>query len=442
MYLPQEIIRKKRDGEVLTADEINFFIQGVANNSVSEGQIAAFAMTIFFNEMTMPERIALTCAMRDSGMVIDWSHMNFGGPIVDKHSTGGVGDVTSLMLGPMVAACGGFVPMISGRGLGHTGGTLDKLESIPGYNITPTNDVFGQVTKDAGVAIIGQTGDLAPADKRVYATRDITATVDNISLITASILSKKLAAGLESLVMDVKVGSGAFMPTYEASEELAKSIVAVANGAGTKTTAILTDMNQVLASSAGNAVEVREAVRFLTGEYRNPRLLEVTMASCAEMLVLGKLAENTEDARAKLMEALDNGKAAECFGKMVAGLGGPADFVENYDNYLEKAEIIKPVYATETGVVSAMDTRAIGMAVVSMGGGRRVATDEIDYAVGFDNFIRLGEIADSDKPLAVIHARTEEQWEEAAKALRSAITVGGEYTPTPEVYRQIRAEDL
>ncbi|ELI0635919.1 thymidine phosphorylase [Vibrio harveyi] len=442
MYLPQEIIRKKRDGEVLTADEINFFIQGVANNSVSEGQIAAFAMTIFFNEMTMPERIALTCAMRDSGMVIDWSHMNFGGPIVDKHSTGGVGDVTSLMLGPMVAACGGFVPMISGRGLGHTGGTLDKLESIPGYNITPTNDVFGQVTKDAGVAIIGQTGDLAPADKRVYATRDITATVDNISLITASILSKKLAAGLESLVMDVKVGSGAFMPTYEASEELAKSIVAVANGSGTKTTAILTDMNQVLASSAGNAVEVREAVRFLTGEYRNPRLLEVTMASCAEMLVLGKLAENTEDARAKLMEALDNGKAAECFGKMVAGLGGPADFVENYDNYLEKAEIIKPVYATETGVVSAMDTRAIGMAVVSMGGGRRVATDEIDYAVGFDNFIRLGEVADSDKPLAVIHARTEEQWEEAAKALRSAITVGGEYTPTPEVYRQIRAEDL
>ncbi|WP_114767226.1 thymidine phosphorylase [Vibrio rhodolitus] len=442
MYLPQEIIRKKRDGEVLTADEINFFIQGVANNTVSEGQIAAFAMTIFFNEMTMDERIALTCAMRDSGMVIDWSHMNFGGPIVDKHSTGGVGDVTSLMLGPMVAACGGFVPMISGRGLGHTGGTLDKLESIPGYNITPTNEVFGQVTKDAGVAIIGQTGDLAPADKRVYATRDITATVDNISLITASILSKKLAAGLESLVMDVKVGSGAFMPTYEASEELAKSIVAVANGAGTKTTAILTDMNQVLASSAGNAVEVREAVRFLTGEYRNPRLLEVTLASCAEMLVLGKLADNTEQANAKLMEVLDNGKAAECFGKMVAGLGGPADFVENYDNYLEKAPIIKPVFAEQTGVVSAMDTRAIGMAVVSMGGGRRVATDAIDYAVGFDGFIRLGEVADENKPLAIIHARSEEQWQDAANALRKAMTIGGEYTPTPNVYCQIRAEDV
>ncbi|MGF1747459.1 thymidine phosphorylase [Vibrio cionasavignyae] len=443
MYLPQEIIRKKRDGQVLSAEEINCFIQGVANDTVSEGQIAAFAMTIFFNEMTMPERIALTCAMRDSGMVIDWGHMNFGGPIVDKHSTGGVGDVTSLMLGPMIAACGGFVPMISGRGLGHTGGTLDKLESIPGYDITPTNEVFGQVTKEAGVAIIGQTGDLAPADKRVYATRDITATVDNISLITASILSKKLAAGLESLVMDVKVGSGAFMPTYEASEELANSIVAVANGAGTKTTAILTDMNQVLASSAGNAVEVREAVQFLTGEYRNPRLYEVTMALCSEMLVLAKLADDNEQADAMLNEVLNNGKAAQCFGTMVAGLGGPIDFVENYDNYLDKAEIIKPVYADIEGTVSAMDTRAIGMAVVGMGGGRRVATDTIDYAVGFDQFIRLGESANQDKPLAVIHARSEAQWQDAANALKAAVTVSDQpYTETPCVYRHIRAEDL
>ncbi|MEZ9913517.1 thymidine phosphorylase [Vibrio breoganii] len=444
MYLPQEIIRKKRDGEILTADEINFFIQGVAKNTVSEGQIAAFAMTIFFNEMTMPERIALTCAMRDSGMVIDWSHMNFDGPIVDKHSTGGVGDVTSLMLGPMVAACGGFVPMISGRGLGHTGGTLDKLESIPGYNITPNNDVFGKVTKEAGVAIIGQTGDLAPADKRVYATRDITATVDNISLITASILSKKLAAGLDSLVMDVKVGSGAFMPTYEASEELARSIVAVANGAGTKTTAILTDMNQVLASSAGNAVEVREAVRFLTGEYRNPRLLEVTMASCCEMLVLGKLAESTEQAEEMLMTVLDNGKAAECFNKMVAGLGGPSDFVSNYNKYLPVAEIIKPVFADTSGVITSMDTRAIGMAVVGMGGGRRVATDSIDYAVGFDQFARLGDAVDANQPLAVIHARNEQQWQEAANALKAAIHIGdkSQYQATPNVYAKIRAEDL
>ncbi|MCG7488697.1 thymidine phosphorylase [Vibrio sp. Of14-4] len=442
MYLPQEIIRRKRDGEVLTSGEINFFIQGITNNSVSEGQIAAFAMAIFFNEMTMPERIALTCAMRDSGMVIDWHEQDFPGPVVDKHSTGGVGDVTSLMLGPMVAACGGFVPMISGRGLGHTGGTLDKLESIPGYNIMPSNQVFTDVTRQAGVAIIGQTGNLAPADKRVYATRDVTATVDNISLITASILSKKLAAGLESLVMDVKVGSGAFMPTYEESEHLAKSIVGVANGAGTKTTAILTDMNQVLASSAGNALEVREAVRFLTGEYQNPRLLEVTLALAAEMLVLGRLADNTEHARTKLIEVLENGKAARCFGLMVEGLGGPVDFVENYDDYLEKAPFIQAVFAEKTGMVTAMDTRAIGMAVVAMGGGRRFATDKIDHAVGFDQFIRLGEQACSDKPLAIIHARNEQQWKEAATSLQQAITVGGEYTPTPDVYRQIRAEDI
>lgn len=443
MYLPQEIIRKKRDNIELTADEINFFIQGIAKDTVSEGQIAAFAMAIYFNDMTMDERVALTCAMRDSGMVIDWSHMNFDGPIVDKHSTGGVGDVTSLMLGPMVAACGGYVPMISGRGLGHTGGTLDKLESIPGYNITPSNEVFGQVTKDAGVAIIGQTGDLAPADKRVYATRDVTATVDNISLITASILSKKLAAGLGSLVMDVKVGSGAFMPTYEASEELAKSIVAVANGAGTKTTALLTDMNQVLASTAGNALEVREAVQFLTGEYRNPRLFEVTMALCAEMLVNSGLATDIEQAREKLQAVLDNGKAAECFGKMVAGLGGPADFMTHYDNYLEKADLVKPVYAQTTGYAFAMDTRALGMAVVGMGGGRRVAADTIDYAVGLSDMIRLGDEANADKPLAVIHARNEAQWEEAAKAVRAAITISDQKPePTPEVYRRVRPEDV
>lgn len=436
-FLPQEIIRRKRDGHVLTAEEIKAFVQGVVDNTVSEGQIAAFAMTLFFQEMTMPERIALTCAMRDSGEVLNWQHMNFDGPVVDKHSTGGVGDVTSLMLGAMVAACGGYVPMISGRGLGHTGGTLDKLESIAGYNITPSNALFGQVTKEAGFAIIGQTNALAPADKRIYATRDITATVDNISLITASIVSKKLAAGVDALVMDVKVGAGAFMPTYQASQELAQSIVDVANGAGTKTTALLTDMNQVLASSAGNAVEVREAVRFLTGEYRNPRLLEVTLALCAEMLVLAKLATDTQNARARLQQVLDNGSAAERFGKMVAGLGGPNDFIERYDHHLGQAEIIKPVFATQSGVVSSMDTRAIGMSIVEMGGGRRVASDAIDYLVGIDQIVRLGDNIDSQRPLAMIHARNEAQWQQAAKALQQAITIGGDYQSTPEVYERI-----
>lgn len=300
MFLAQEIIRKKRDGHPLTEEEIRFFINGVRDNTVSEGQIAALAMTIYFHDMTMPERVALTLAMRDSGTVLNWKSLNLNGPIVDKHSTGGVGDVTSLMLGPMVAACGGYVPMISGRGLGHTGGTLDKLEAIPGFDIFPDDEKFRDIIRHVGVAIIGQTNSLAPADKRFYATRDITATVDSIPLITASILGKKLAEGLDALVMDVKVGSGAFMPTYQKSEELAESIVQVANGAGCQTTALLTDMNEVLASSAGNAVEVREAVQFLTGEYRNPRLFEVTMALCVEMLVSGRLADSRQQARQKL----------------------------------------------------------------------------------------------------------------------------------------------
>ncbi|VDG84154.1 thymidine phosphorylase [Shigella dysenteriae] len=239
-------------------------------------------MTIFFHDMTMPERVSLTMAMRDSGTVLDWKSLHLNGPIVDKHSTGGVGDVTSLMLGPMVAACGGYIPMISGRGLGHTGGTLDKLESIPGFDIFPDDNRFREIIKDVGVAIIGQTSSLAPADKRFYATRDITATVDSIPLITASILAKKLAEGLDALVMDVKVVAARLCRPTNSLKPLPKRLFGVANGAGVRTTALLTDMNQVLASSAGNAVEVREAVQFLTGEYRNPRLFDVTMALCGD----------------------------------------------------------------------------------------------------------------------------------------------------------------
>ncbi|WP_333620640.1 thymidine phosphorylase, partial [Pantoea septica] len=404
MFLPQEIIRKKRDGQTLSEEEIRFFINGVRDNSVSEGQIAALAMTIFFHDMSLPERVALTMAMRDSGTVLNWQALNLNGPVVDKHSTGGVGDVTSLMLGPMVAACGGYVPMISGRGLGHTGGTLDKLEAIPGFDIFPDDDRFRQIIKQVGVAIIGQTSSLAPADKRFYATRDITATVDSIPLITASILAKKLAEGLDALVMDVKVGSGAFMPTFEASLELAQAIVGVANGAGCTTTALLTDMNQVLASSAGNALEVREAVRFLTGAERNPRLLEVTLALCSEMLISGKLAASEEEARGKLQQVLDNGQAAEVFARMVAAQGGPADFVERHEAYLPQPTLSKAVYADRPGIVSSMDTRALGMAVVAMGGGRQRASDAIDYSVGLSETIALGERADGQRPLAIVHA--------------------------------------
>ncbi|MBI6549103.1 thymidine phosphorylase [Xenorhabdus lircayensis] len=444
MFLAQEIIRKKRDGHRLSEEEIRFFINGVRDNTVSEGQIAALAMTIYFHDMTMEERVALTLAMRDSGTVLDWKTLNLPGPIVDKHSTGGVGDVTSLMLGPMVAACGGYVPMISGRGLGHTGGTLDKLESIPGFDIFPDEHRFRDIIRDVGVAIIGQTSSLAPADKRFYATRDITATVDSIPLITASILGKKLAEGLDALVMDVKVGSGAFMPTYEQSERLAESIVGVANGAGCKTTALLTDMNQVLASSAGNALEVREAVQFLTGEYRNPRLFEVTMALSAEMLVSGNLATDRDDARRQLQVALDSGKAAEIFGRMVAAQKGPVDFVENYARYLPTAEFSKPVLAGQNGIVAEMDTRALGMSVVALGGGRRKATDPINYSVGLSDIVALGTKVKADTPLVMIHANSEKDWHEAAEAVCNAFVFeekvfeeNATKAATPMVYRHI-----
>ncbi|MDC9589877.1 thymidine phosphorylase [Xenorhabdus sp. XENO-10] len=460
MFLAQEIIRKKRDGYPLNEEEIRFFINGVRDNTVSEGQIAALAMTIYFHDMTMEERVALTLAMRDSGTVLDWKKLNLPGPVVDKHSTGGVGDVTSLMLGPMVAACGGFVPMISGRGLGHTGGTLDKLESIPGFDIFPDEHRFRNIIRDVGVAIIGQTSSLAPADKRFYATRDITATVDSIPLITASILGKKLAEGLDALVMDVKVGSGAFMPTYEQSEKLAESIVEVANGAGCKTTALLTDMNQVLASSAGNALEVREAVQFLTGEYRNPRLFEVTMALSAEMLVSGNLAIDRDDAYRKLQAALDSGRAAETFGRMVAAQKGPTDFVENYARYLPTAEFIKPVLAGQVldghvldgqilggqrGIVAEMDTRALGISVVGLGGGRRKATDPINYSVGLSDIVALGTKVNADTPLAMIHANSEHAWHEAAETISKAFVLNkktvleetGTQAATPMVYRHI-----
>ncbi|MBP2195135.1 thymidine phosphorylase [Pantoea cypripedii] len=438
MFLPQEIIRKKRDGHELSEAEIRFFINGVRDNSVSEGQIAALAMTIWFHDMTLAERVALTMAMRDSGTVLNWQTLNLNGPIVDKHSTGGVGDVTSLMLGPMIAACGGYVPMISGRGLGHTGGTLDKLEAIPGFDIFPSDDRFREIIKQNGVAIIGQTNSLAPADKRFYATRDITATVDSIPLITASILAKKLAEGLDALVMDVKVGSGAFMPTFEASEKLAQAIVGVANGAGCKTTALLTDMNQVLASTAGNALEVREAVQFLTGEARNPRLLEVTLALCSDMLISGGLAANEAEARQQLLRVLDNGQAAEVFGRMVAAQKGPTDFIARMDSYLPAAMLSKAVYADRPGIVSAMDTRCLGMAVVALGGGRQRASDSIDYSVGLSEMVTLGTYVDAQRPLAVIHAASEAQWQQAAQAVKTAITLSDTAPPeTPVVYRRI-----
>lgn len=439
MFLTQEIIRKKRDKGVLSAEEIQFFVRGITDGSVSEGQIAELGMAVFFNDMNMDERVAFTLAMRDSGHVLDWRALNLPGPVVDKHSTGGVGDVVSLLLGPMVAACGGYVPMISGRGLGHTGGTLDKFDAIPGYCTVPDNELFRKVVQEIGVAIIGQTAQLAPADKRFYSIRDVTATVESVAMITGSILSKKLSAGLDALVMDVKVGTGAFMPTYDKSVELAESIVAVGNGAGMQTSAILTDMNESLAPYAGNALEVRGAMDYLTGRSRPARLHEVTLALCAEMLVLGGLAATEEEARAKLMAALDSGEAAERFSRMVSALGGPADLVDNPDKHLEKAPFVVPAPALSAGFANVRDCRAIGLAVVALGGGRRRPSDSIDFAVGLTDLVGLGEQVALGQPLAMVHARTEAAAQQAVKEIQEAYAISAvALTANPVIYRTIR----
>ena len=436
MLLPQEIIRKKRDGGLLSSVEIDFMVKGLTDGSVTEGQVAALAMAVFFRGMTMDERVALTCAMRDSGRVLDWRGMP--GPVLDKHSTGGVGDTVSLMLAPAVAACGGYVPMISGRGLGHTGGTLDKLDAIPGYISQPDEALFRQVTRDIGCAIIGQTADLAPADKRFYSIRDVTATVESIALITASILSKKLAAGLQGLVMDVKFGNGAFMPTFELARELAQSLATVATGAGLPTTALLTNMESPLASSAGNALEVSYAIDYLTGKNREPRLHAVNVALGADMLLLGKLAGSLDEATQKMETAISSGKAAEKFQQMVSALGGPTDLMKNPSKHLAKAPFIGPVFSASEGKVTGVDTRALGVAVVALGGGRMRAADPIDPAVGLQNLCAVGDVVHVGQPLGVIHARTEAGLQSAVAAVQAAYTVGtGSVSISPMIAERI-----
>ena len=434
--LASELIRAKRDGRRLTGDEIAFFVSGITDGSITDAQISALAMAVYFNGMDRDETVALTLAMRDSGVVLDWSGL--GRPAVDKHSTGGVGDNVSLMLAPIVAACGVAVPMISGRGLGHTGGTLDKMDSIPGYVSQPDNALFRKVTGEVGCAIIGQTADLAPADKRFYGVRDVTATVENLSLITASILSKKLAAGLDALVLDVKFGNGAFMDDFAKARELAVSLAQVATGAGTPTVALLTDMNEPLASAAGNAVEVANAVRFLTGEARDPRLEEVTLALAAEMLLAGKAAASSAEAAALARRTLDSGRAAETFARMVTALGGPADFMERFDTHLARAPLVAAVPAASAGYVRAIDTRAIGVSVVELGGGRRRREDDVDPAVGLTGLASIGNRVEKGDPLAIVHARNEAGLEKAKAAVLAAHELAAE---KPDI-RPVIAERL
>ena len=423
-YVP-DLIRIKRDGGELDEERIRSLVTGIADGSVSDAQVGALAMAIVLNGMTAEERIALTGAMRDSGDVLDWSDARLPGPALDKHSTGGVGDKVSLLLAPIVAACGGAVPMISGRGLGHTGGTLDKLESIPGYDTTPEPDEFRRAVASAGAAIVGQTARLAPADRRLYAIRDATGTVESIPLIVASILSKKLAAGLDALVMDVKVGSGAFLPDREGAEELARAIVEVATGNGLPTAALLTDMDRVLGRTAGNAVEVRETIDHLTGAAMDERLREVTLSLSAELLTLGGVQPDARSARAAAEKALAGGAAAERFVAMVTELGGPSDILEAPDTHLPKATVTVAAEPAEAGTVGAVDVRAVGLAVVALGGGRTRESDPVDHSVGLTDVAAPGEeVAPGGRPLAVVHAADEDAAQRAADALRAAFVLG------------------
>ena len=428
MRLPQETIRRKRDGETLEAAEIADFIAGLTDGRVGEGQVAAFAMAVLWRGMSVPERVALTQAMTGSGRVLQW---DLPGPVLDKHSTGGIGDAVSLVLAPMVAACGGYVPMISGRGLGHTGGTLDKLASIPGYDATPDLARLRRVVAEVGCAIIGQTADLAPADRRLYAIRDVTGTVESLDLITASILSKKLAAGLDGLVMDVKVGSGAFMTGMDDARALADSIVAVANGAGLRTVALITDMDAPLAPVAGNGLEIAYAIDTLTGR-REPRFDAVTLALAAEMLVAGGLATDRDAAAAKLEASLTSGRAAEHFARMVTALGGPADLMEHPARHLPPAPVVREVRAA--GTVTRVATRAIGLAVIGLGGGRTRPEDGIDGRVGFSQLARPG---DAGGLLGMVHAANAAAADRAEAALRAAYEFGDAPCEGPAVIERI-----
>jgi thymidine phosphorylase len=447
--LPQELIRAKRDGAALTPAQVEAFVRGLVDGGFSDAQVGAMAMAIVLRGMDTAETAALTAAMTHSGEVLDWRGAGLAashGPIVDKHSTGGVGDKVSLMLAPLLAACGAVVPMISGRGLGHTGGTLDKLEALPGYSVTPPQAQLVAALRAAGCAIVGASERVAPADRRLYAIRDVTATVESLPLITASILSKKLAAGLQALVMDVKVGNGAFMATPGAARELALSLERVGRAAGLPTVALLTGMDEVLGHHAGNALEVAEALAFLTGSWpagwggegaaapppREPRLLEVTLALAARALQLSGLCATPTQARERAQHALDDGSAAEHFARMVAALGGPADVLR--DARLPRAPVPVPVPAPRAGWVAAMDPRALGLAVVELGGGRRRPGDRVDPRVGLAGVRHVGQRIEAGEPLAWVHAADEAAAMHAARAVSAAVCVGEvSCAPTPAV---------
>ena len=414
------IIAKVRQKQDPTAEELSWFANGLADNTVSDAQAGAFAMAVCLNGLSDAGRVALTTGMRDSGDVMRW---DFDGPILDKHSTGGVGDPVSLLFAPALAACGVYVPMVSGRGLGHTGGTLDKLEAIPGLSTTQTAERFRKTAGDVGCAIVSATNSIAPADKRLYAVRDVTSTVESVDLICASILSKKLAAGLDGLVLDVKVGSGAFMKTLDDAQELARALAVSANGAGTPTAAFITDMSQPLAPALGNATEVAVCLEVLSGNRdAAPRLHDLTVALCAG--VLGLSGEDEAEAEKRAAAAISSGHAMERFASMVRAMGGPPDIADDWRTHLPKAPIIGDIPAPEDGVINAIDGEALGLTVVRMGGGRQVENDKIDPSVGLSDLAGIGTQVSRGDPIATIHAKDEDSARAAANAVLSAVKIG------------------
>ncbi|ATG39226.1 thymidine phosphorylase [Phaeobacter piscinae] len=430
------IIASLRRGDTPSDADLRWFAEGLANGTVSDAQAGAFAMAVCLRGLGVEARRALTLAMRDSGDVLRW---DLDGPVLDKHSTGGVGDCVSLLLAPALAECGAYVPMISGRGLGHTGGTLDKMEAIPGVSTQVSEQDLMAMMQSVGCAIVGATAQIAPADKRLYAIRDVTATVDSLDLITASILSKKLAASTDALVLDVKIGSGAFMKTLEEAEALARSLSETANAAGCRTSALITDMNQPLAPALGNALEVAEVMRVLTGvSGQSCALAGLTAAQGGVLLAHGGLAADAEVGAAMIRKAIASGAVAERFARMVAAMGGPGDFAETWQSILPTAPVQRGIKVEQAGYVSAIDGEALGLAVVQLGGGRMIESDVVDPAVGLSELAPLGRKLSAGDQLGIVHAADEAAADVAEARLRAAYQLS-EAAPEvpPLIYKRI-----
>ena len=435
--IPQEIIRKKRNKQVLSKEEISLFVKGLTDGSFSDSQVAAMSMAIFLNGMIAKETVNLTEAMTTSGDTINWAGVVDTDLVCDKHSTGGVGDKTSVILAPILAACGLFVPMISGRGLGHTGGTLDKFDSIPGYNTQPDLDTFKKTVKEVGCAIIGQTSNLAPADKKLYSIRDIVGTVESLPLITSSILSKKIASGLKTLVLDVKVGNGSFNSTIDIARELSNSLVKVAQGAGLQCEAIITDMNQVLGKSAGHILEMSECINFLKNQEKESRLEIITYELVASILMMSQNLSK-EDALKKINTVISNGQAAEKFEKMVHALGGPSDIMSSDDNHLKIKAIKKDIFSTQSGWVKEIKTRDLGLILIELGGGRKQVTDKINFNVGYDQVLRIGDKVDTSTPLLTVYTNSEDDYENVRKKIEDCFIIADtEVSELPYTYEVI-----